>query len=167
MKKVMGFTKCCAALLGSLALLSTVAAPASAQQPDQKPGQPGMMQRPSQQSGQPGMMQGEQGGQPGMMQGQQGGQRGMMERPMADLKSLPPEQQIASMRYCESVFHVTTAEGDTLDFPEFNLRLKVDGTDMGPPAGMPALLSAGMMGDRAFVVFADPAEISDFIQNEC
>jgi cytochrome c len=99
--------------------------------------------------------------------GQQDGQRGMMERPMADLKSLPPEQQIASMRYCDSVFHVTTAEGDTLDFPEFNLRLKVDGTDTGPPDGTPALLSAGMMGDRAFVIFADPAEISAFIENEC
>lgn len=94
--------------------------------------------------------------QPSMMQGQ-----------MEDLSSLPSGQQVAALRYCDNVFHVRTSEGDSLEFAEFNLRFKVDGSDKGPPPGKPALISAGMMGDRAFIIFADPAEISAFIANEC
>jgi cytochrome c len=93
--------------------------------------------------------------------------QGMMQQPMADLKSLPAGQQVASLRYCDNIYYVTTGAGDTLDFPAFNLRFKTDSSDKGPPAGTPALLPAGMLGDRAFVIFADPAEISAFIKREC
>jgi cytochrome c len=58
---------------------------------------------------------------------------------------------------------VTTAAGETLPFWEFNLRFKTDSSDKGPRSGQPALLQASMMGDRAFVIFAAPEEISRFI----
>ena len=38
---------------------------------------------------------------------------------------------------------------------------------MAPQNGMPALLPAGMVGDRADVIFAAPGEISGFIKPEC
>ena len=37
----------------------------------------------------------------------------------------------------------------------------------GPSKGVPALVAAGMMGDRADVIFADPEEISRFISAQC
>ena len=41
-----------------------------------------------------------------------------------------------------------------------NLRFKTDVSGDGPETGAPALVSAGMMGDRADVIFADPSETS-------
>ncbi len=43
-------------------------------------------------------------------------------------------------------------------------------TDMsnnGPEKNIPAIMSAGMLGDRAAVIFADPDEIGKFIQRKC
>jgi cytochrome c len=94
-------------------------------------------------------------------------QGGMMDQEMMDLSTLSPDQEVASLRYCDTVYQVTTGEGDTLEFPEFNLRFKSDASDMGPPQGTPALIGASMMGDRAFVIFASLAEISAFISEEC
>jgi cytochrome c len=37
----------------------------------------------------------------------------------------------------------------------------------GPPRDRPALVPASMMGDRAFVIFAAPEEISRFIESKC
>jgi cytochrome c len=48
---------------------------------------------------------------------------------------------------------VTTADGKTRAFWERNLRLKVDGSNVGPDKGARALVGAGMMGDRADVIF--------------
>jgi cytochrome c len=62
---------------------------------------------------------------------------------------------------------VTTADGQTTDFWEVNLRLKTDSSDTGPLAGKPVILPAGMMGDRASVFFATPDEISTFIKQQC
>jgi cytochrome c len=52
-------------------------------------------------------------------------------------------------------------------FWERNLRLKTDSSGDGPEKGAPALVGAGMMGDRADVIFADPAEISALIVPKC
>jgi cytochrome c len=93
--------------------------------------------------------------------------QGGMQQEMVDLSSLMPDQEVAALRYCDGVYHVTNGEGDALEFPEFNLRFKTDASDMGPPQGTPALLPAAMMGDRVFVIFAVPEEISAFIDNEC
>jgi cytochrome c len=84
-----------------------------------------------------------------------------------NLKEAPPENQVTAVRYCGDTYHVTTAAGETIPFWEFNVRLKTDGSELGPPAGRPALLPAGMMGDRASVVFARPEEISAFIRRQC
>ena len=53
------------------------------------------------------------------------------------------------------------------DFWERNLRFKTDVSDDGPQKGAPALVGAGMMGDRADVIFASPDEISGFIAHQC
>ena len=48
-----------------------------------------------------------------------------------------------------------------------NLRLKTDASGDGPEKNAPALVRAGMVGDRADVIFADPSEISPFISTKC
>lgn len=104
----------------------------------------------------------------GMMQGGQGGMMG--QRDMANLKELPPERAVQAVKYCKGRYLVSTAAGDVLEFSEFNLRIKTDMSDMGPADGKPALLPAGMsgmMGDRAFLIFSEPAEISGYIEKTC
>ncbi|RTM14183.1 MAG: c-type cytochrome [Bradyrhizobiaceae bacterium] len=84
-----------------------------------------------------------------------------------DLKTVGQEQRVRAVTYCHDTFRVTTADGHTRTFWERNLRLKVDGSKDGPERGTPALMGAGMMGDRADVIFATPDEISGFIKSEC
>lgn len=96
------------------------------------------------------------------------GPRGMMGEPqMADLKKLLPERAVQAVKYCKGRYFVSTAAGDVLEFSEFNLRIKSDSSDKGPHQGKPALLPAAMMGDRAFLIFSDPAEISQYIEKKC
>ena len=64
-------------------------------------------------------------------------------------------------------YYVTIAAGGTFTFWEFNLRFKTDSSELGPEKGKPAILRASMRGDRAFIIFSDPAEISAFIQEQC
>ena len=85
----------------------------------------------------------------------------------ADLKKLGPDHQVQAIRYCRDTYRVTTADGQTADFWEVNLRFKTDSRDTGPLAGKPAILPAGMQGDRASVFFASPDEISAFIKHQC
>jgi cytochrome c len=92
---------------------------------------------------------------------------GMMGRPMAGLKELTPAQQVTALRYCGDAYYVTIAAGGTFTFWEFNLRFKTDSSELGPEKGKPAILRASMRGDRAFVIFSDPTEISAFIQKRC
>ena len=90
-----------------------------------------------------------------------------MGRPMVDLNELTPAQQITALRYCGDAYYVTIAAGGTFTFWEFNLRFKTDSSKLGPEKGKPAILRASMRGDRAFVIFSDPTEISAFIQKQC
>ena len=60
-----------------------------------------------------------------------------------------------------------TKEGSAIEYPEFDLRFKTDSTPDGPPPGTPVVINAGMKGDRGFVVFSAPGEISAFIKPEC
>jgi cytochrome c len=87
--------------------------------------------------------------------------------PRPDLKSMGPEHRVRSIRYCKDGYHVTTEDGRTRPFWEFNLRLKTDSSPLGPPRGRPALMRAGMQGDRASVVFASPEEISRMVETKC
>jgi cytochrome c len=92
---------------------------------------------------------------------------GMMSGDVESLKQLDTRQQVTAIRYCGDTYDVTTADGQTQQFWERNLRFKTDSSDKGPPAGHPALMGAGMMGDRASVIFAAPSEIGAFIEPKC
>ncbi len=85
----------------------------------------------------------------------------------ADLSDPSPDYQVTALRLCQKTYHVKMMNGETHKFWEFNLRLKTDSTDKGPPKGQPALVSSGMRGDRASLVFASPSEISPFIEEKC
>lgn len=97
--------------------------------------------------------------------GMPGGMIGQADR--LDLKTLDANNRIASIRFCGDTYSVTAETGEVYQFWEFNLRFKTDGGDDGPAAGQPVIVPAGMRGDRAYVVFASPAEISPFIRVEC
>ena len=84
-----------------------------------------------------------------------------------DLKAIGPDDQVASISHCGDTYRVATAAGKTTPFWEFNLRFKTDSSDKGPAKGKPALLPASMGGDRAFVIFSTPIEMSTFIKDKC
>jgi cytochrome c len=101
-------------------------------------------------------------------QGQMGGMGGMMGGgPDPNLKSMEANMQVKAITYCRDTYRVTTADGKTRAFWERNLRLKTDSGKDGPQSGAPALVPAGMMGDRADVIFAAPDEISNTIKAGC
>ncbi len=91
----------------------------------------------------------------------------MTGRAKPDLKDTRLKQQVTAIRYCGDAYFVTLGTGATFTFWEFNLRFKTDSSKDGPPKGKPAIVQAGMQGDRAFVVFAGPAEISTIIKKQC
>jgi cytochrome c len=84
-----------------------------------------------------------------------------------NLKKLDAEDRVKSITHCGDTYKVATADGKMRDFWERNLRFKTDVSDEGPQKGAPALVGAGMMGDRADVIFASPEEISGFISSQC
>jgi cytochrome c len=61
------------------------------------------------------------------------GQQNDLEHP--DLKKAGPGEQVKAIRYCHDTYRVTTADGETRDFWEANLRFKTDSTALGPPDG--------------------------------
>ena len=112
------------------------------------------------------------GAHPQMAQ-QGGGMGGMMGGMMGgggrdpSLKNLEPPKQVTKLTYCHDTYRVTTADGKTRAFWERNLRFKTDSSESGPDKGAPALMPAGMMGDRASVIFAAPDEINKTIEARC
>lgn len=84
-----------------------------------------------------------------------------------NLKQLDPQEKVRSIQHCNDTYRVMTADGKRRDFWERNLRFKTDSSSNGPEKGAPAILGAGMMGDRASVIFATPEEISSFIAHPC
>jgi cytochrome c len=108
------------------------------------------------------------GGQMGGMGGMMGGMGGMMGGgTVPNLKKLDPDDRVQKITHCKDTYRVTTADGKTRDFWERNLRFKTDVSEDGPQKGAPAIVAAGMMGDRADVIFAAPDEISGFISQGC
>lgn len=106
--------------------------------------------------------------QTGPMGGMMGGMSGTMGRgQVPNLKKLDPEDRVQTITYCKDTYTVTTANGQSRKFWERNLRLKTDASSDGPEKDAPALVKAGMMGDRADVIFANPSEISPFIAPKC
>ena len=117
-----------------------------------KPGAP-------QQTAQPGGMKG---------MGGMGGMGGMMSGGQdQNLKKLEPGIQVKAITYCHDTYRVSTGDGKTRAFWERNLRFKTDSSKDGPETGAPAIVPAGMMGDRASVIFAAPEEITRMIEARC
>ncbi|MFG3592715.1 c-type cytochrome [Bradyrhizobium sp. RDI18] len=105
-------------------------------------------------------------------QGQRGGMGGMMGGMMGggadpNLRSLEAAIQVKTISYCRDTYRVTTADGKTRAFWERNLRFRTDTSKDGPEKDAPALLGAGMMGDRAAVIFSAPEEIMKFVERRC
>jgi cytochrome c len=99
---------------------------------------------------------------------QMGGMSGMMGGGgVPNLKKLDAEDRVQSVGYCRDTYTVATADGKKRKFWERNLRIKTDGGEDGPAQGAPALVGAGMMGDRADIIFASPEEIGKFISKSC
>jgi cytochrome c len=98
-----------------------------------------------------------------------GEQGGTMASPqLTDLRrEIGPNNRITSIRYCGETYTVGVESGESHPFWEFNLRFKTDSSDKGPAPGHPVLIPASMMGDRAFVIFAAPEEISALIEKRC
>jgi cytochrome c len=84
-----------------------------------------------------------------------------------DLKTAGPATTVASITYCRDTYAVGLANGTTLLFWEPNVRFKTDGSSLGPPTANPIMVPTGMHGDRAYIVFANPRQISDFVRAEC
>ena len=104
--------------------------------------------------------------QPG--QASQSNMAGMMRGGgVQNLKKLDPQEKVRAIQHCNDTYRVTTTDGKTRDFWERNLRFKTDSSSEGPEKGAPAILGAGMVGDRASVIFATPEEISGFIAQPC
>ena len=117
---------------------------------------PGAPQQTAQQGGMKSM-----GGMMGGMGGMMGGGRD------PSLKSLEPARQVKTITYCHDTYRVTTADGKTRAFWERNLRFMTDSSKDGPEKEVPAIMPAGMMGDRAAVIFAAPEEIARMIEARC
>lgn len=96
--------------------------------------------------------------------GMKGGMKGGGDR---NLKDPTPNERVKAITYCRDTYRVTTGDGKTRAFWERNLRLMTDSSKDGPQSGAPALVPAGMMGDRADVIFAAPEEISKAIEARC
>ena len=98
-----------------------------------------------------------------------GGARGMKTGSapqFQNLKEVGPDRQVVSIHYDHDTYKITTADGRSTDFWEANLRFKIDSSDNGPLTGKPVILPSGMMGDRALVFFASPAEMSALIKHQ-
>ena len=100
------------------------------------------------------------------MDGMMGGMMGGGGRD-PNLKSLEPNKWVKAITYCRDTYRVTTADGKTRAFWERNLRFRTDSSKDGPEKDAPAIMPAGMMGDRAAVIFAAPEEINKMIEPRC
>jgi cytochrome c len=92
---------------------------------------------------------------------------GMMSNAVSNLKKVDNASRVQTVHYCRDTYEVVTADGNKRQFFERNLRFKTDSSDDGPTKGAPALVSAGMMGDRADVIFSGPDEIGEFVSKAC
>ena len=83
------------------------------------------------------------------------------------LADAPLDQQVEAITYCEGTYRVVTKQGSPVEYPEFDLRFKTDGSPNGPPPGTPVLIKAGMRGDRGFVIFPSLKDMTAFIRTKC
>jgi cytochrome c len=84
-----------------------------------------------------------------------------------DLKSQSEARQVRAIQFCGDTYRVTTADGRTAEFWERNLRFETDSSARGPKPDIPTIMPAGMLGDRATVIFFRPEEIDDLVKRAC
>ena len=84
-----------------------------------------------------------------------------------DLKTEPPARQVRAIGFCGDTYRVTTQDGGTRRYWERNLRFETDRSARGPRPGTPVIMPAGMLGDRATVIFSRPEEIDSTIKHAC
>jgi cytochrome c len=84
-----------------------------------------------------------------------------------DLSRLPASRQVTRVSYCAGQYRVRLGDGAARDYKEYDLSFKTDSTALGPPAGTPALVPTGSLGDRAIVVFARPEELRAMLDPTC
>jgi cytochrome c len=83
------------------------------------------------------------------------------------LRSAPLNAQVTKVRHCRDSYFVTTADGIETPYWEMNVRLKLDTRETGPEPGKPAILGAGMAGDRVSIVFSSLQEMTGFVAEGC
>ncbi len=93
------------------------------------------------------------------------GKAGRASGAFPDLKFVGADRQVRSIAYSRGAYSVTTADGKTAFFLESDLRFKIDSSEFGPDDGKPVIAPAGTEGDRAWVLFSSPEEISAFIKH--
>lgn len=84
-----------------------------------------------------------------------------------DLSTLPAAYQVEGIGYCDGSFRVTTGDGASADFRDFNLLFKVDSGPHGPDPETPVLVPADPERKRAFIVVARPADLRDALARAC
>jgi cytochrome c len=84
-----------------------------------------------------------------------------------DLKTEPPARQVRGISFCGDTYRVTTQDGGKRAFWERNLRFETDQSARGPRSGAPVIMPAGMLGDRATVIFSRLEEIDSTIKRGC
>lgn len=84
-----------------------------------------------------------------------------------DLKTEPPARQVRAITVCGDTYRVSTADGGMRAFWERNLRFETDQGARGPKPGAPVIMPAGMLGDRAAIIFHAPEEIDGAIKRTC
>jgi cytochrome c len=83
-----------------------------------------------------------------------------------NLKSLEPAKQVRAITYCRDTYRVTTADGKTRAFWERNLRFMTDSSKDGPEKDAPAIMPAGVMGDRAAVILSAPGRLTSLLKRD-
>ena len=89
------------------------------------------------------------------------------DRPLPNLKEIPPGQRVTDVRYCRGEYDVSLADGSGRKFKEYDLAFKIASSPNGPNPVKPALVPTGRVGDRAVLVFADIAELRGALKTHC
>lgn len=83
------------------------------------------------------------------------------------IEDRPPEVLVTAIRHCGDSYFITTGDGRETPYWEKNIRLKIDSVETGPPAGVAAILGAGMGGDRFSVIFRSLADLDQLVTERC
>lgn len=84
-----------------------------------------------------------------------------------DLRSVPSQQRVEALSYCAGTFRLRFKDGSRREFSEIDLRLKIDSGPLGSRPGLPVLVPAGSVGDRANLVFSSPEELKTMLVHSC